>query len=252
MAAGLSAGAVALIGAGVGAAGSMAAANSASNAASSGSFAQTATTLTGMAIQDRQFQQVRQLLEPYVYQGQAASQQQGDILGLNGDAAQQWRVNQIGSSPMFQSMVDQGENAMRQNAAATGGLRGGNFQGALAQFRPSMLSAAISDQYARLGGIAGVGQNAAAGVGNSGAQMANNNTNLLGQLGAIQAGNALAQGRAAQQGINGITQGLGQAFGALGNMAGQQQGITQIAGGGPSFGSGYVPNQFSAAGGGLF
>lgn len=154
----------------------------------------------------------------YLNQGSLGAQQ--DLLGLNGAQAQQGAVDQIQNSPLFGSMVQQGENALRQNASATGGLRGGNFQGALAQFRPSMLSAAIADQYSRLGGLTGIGQNAAAGVGNSGAQMANNNTNLLGQLGQIQAGGALAQGRATQQSIGGLSQGLGTAFGALGNKFG--------------------------------
>lgn len=150
----------------------------------------------------------------YSSQGSLGAQQ--DLVGLNGADAQRAAVSGIENSPLFQSLLGQGENAMRQNASATGGLRGGNFQGALAQFRPSMLSAAIADQYSRLGGLTSIGQNAAAGVGNSGAAMANNNANLLGQLGSIQAGNALAQGRASQQAIGGITQGLGAAFGALG------------------------------------
>lgn len=150
----------------------------------------------------------------YLTQGSLGAQQ--DLVGLNGAPAQQAAVDQIQNSPLFGSLVQQGENAMRQNAAATGGLRGGNFQGALAQFRPSMLSAAIADQYSRLGGLTTLGQNAAAGVGNAGGAMANANTSLLGSLGQVQAGNALAQGRAAQQTIGGITQGLGTAFGALG------------------------------------
>src|SRR5690348_13438577 len=66
MAAGLSAGAVALIGAGVGAAGSMAAANSAGKAAGAGAASQTQTTLMGMAQQGQQFDRVQALLNPYV------------------------------------------------------------------------------------------------------------------------------------------------------------------------------------------
>lgn len=276
MAAGLSAGAVALIGAGVGAAGSMAASSAGGKAAGAAAASQTATTLQGMALQDQQYRQVQSLLSPYVqaatgtfdgasylranpdvaadayysahpeehyrqigqaegrggghYLTQGSLGAQQDLVGLNGAGAQQSAISGIENSPLFGSLVQQGENAMRQNASATGGLRGGNFQGALAQFRPSMLSAAIADQYSRLGGLTGIGQNAAAGVGNSGAQMANNNANLLGQLGQVQAGNALAQGRATQQNIGGITQGLGAAFGALG-------GKPSLFGGGSSSGS---------------
>lgn len=199
--------------------------------------------------------------EHYRMHGQAEGRQGGmltsgsltaqqDLLGLNGADAQRSAVGGIENSPMFSSLVNQGENAMRQNASATGGLRGGNFQGALAQFRPAMLSAAIADQYSRLGGLTGIGQNAAAGVGNSGAQMANNNANLLGTLGSVQAGNALAQGRATAQGINGIAGGLGAALGAFG--AGGGGGITTVSPPTSTFGVGYTPNQFSGSNGNLF
>jgi hypothetical protein len=63
----------------------------------------------------------------------------------------------IENSPMFQGLVQQGESALLQNAAATGGLRGGNTAAALAQFRPQMLNQQIQQQMQNLGGIAGNG-----------------------------------------------------------------------------------------------
>ena len=50
-------------------------------------------------------------------------------------------------------MVRQGEEAILQGASATGGLRGGNVQAALAQFRPAMLNRFVQQQYERLGGL---------------------------------------------------------------------------------------------------
>lgn len=173
-------------------------------------------------------------------QGSLGAQQ--DLLGLNGGAAQQAAYGAIENSPGFTSMVNQGENAIRQNASATGGLRGGNTQGALAQFRPSMLAQAIQDQYARLAGITTMSQNSAAGVGNAGMASAGMNANLLQQGGAAQAGAYLAQGNAIQQGIGGIA----NAFGVYQGQNGIGRGITATAPSSGSFGAGYTPNQFTA------
>jgi hypothetical protein len=87
--------------------------------------------------------------------------------------------------------------------AATGGLRGGNIQAALGQFRPQMLEQAINQAYGRFGGLAGTGlgltqnlvgggQSAAGMTGQAGQGMASNIGNLLAQQGAAQAGGALA------------------------------------------------------------
>jgi hypothetical protein len=96
-----------------------------------------------------------------------------------------------------------------QTASATGGLRGGNLQGALAQFRPALLSSLIDQQYGRLGGLTTLGQNAAAGTGAAAQTMGTNVTNLLGQQGAAAAGGELAQARAFGAIPSAISGGLG-------------------------------------------
>lgn len=161
-------------------------------------------------------------------------QQQQDLLGLNGADAQGRAISGIENSPYFSGLVKQGENAILQNASATGGLRGGNTQGALAQFRPQMLAAAIADQYQRLGGLTSLGQNAAAGVGNAGQNAANANSALLGQVGAAQAGGILGQAAGQVQGINGISSAFGTGLSGLSNYFNQPSyagGITGTGGG---------------------
>ena len=113
------------------------------------------------------------------------------------------------SSPQFAAMMQQGEGAMLQNASATGGLRGGNLQGALAQFRPQLLSQLIEQQFSRLGGMAQAGQSAAAGQANAGMQTGTNVANLYGDIGQAQAGGALAKGQMYQNMLNAPMQGLG-------------------------------------------
>lgn len=100
------------------------------------------------------------------------------------------------------AMTQQGENAILQQGSATGGLRGGNTQGALAQFRPQMLSNLINQQYGRLGGITQMGQASAAGVGAAGMQSGAQIADLLGQQGAAVAGGQLALGQAAAAPFN--------------------------------------------------
>jgi len=131
--------------------------------------------------------------------------------GAMHEGGQQAAFNAIEQSPGFQAIARQGEEAILQNASATGGLRGGNTQGALARFRPALLDEFINRQFSRLGNIASMGQNAAAGVGNAGMQTGVNIGNTL-----INRGQATAAGAGAQ----------GQIFG---NMIGQVGGMAANA-----------------------
>lgn len=170
--------------------------NAQRDAANTAASAQTESAQLGIDEQRRQFNAIQKLLSPYVQSGENALASQMDLIGLNGPEAEQAAVQRIASGERFIGQIAQGENALLQNAAATGGLRGGNLQAALAQFRPQMLSSAIESQFNKLGGIAGLGQASAAGVGAAGQQTGSNIANLYGQQGAAQAGAALASGQA--------------------------------------------------------
>jgi hypothetical protein len=183
--------------------------NAQKKAAKSAANAQKESSEAGIAEQERQFDAVRKLLEPYVNAGTGALSAQQNLIGLGGADAQRSAIAQLEQSPQFQTLMRQGEQGILANASATGGLRGGNTQGALAQFRPALLSQLIEQQYGRLGGLTSLGQNAAAGTGNAGMQTGNNITQLLGQQGAAQAGSALASGRANAAMWNSINQGVG-------------------------------------------
>lgn len=169
-------------------------ANQAADAASEAAALQAGLSREGIAEQRRQFDALKALLAPFVKTGTSALGGQADILGLNGDAAQNSAIASIQSSPQFSTLLKSGENAILQNASATGGLRGGNTQRALMEYSPSLLSKLIEQQYSRLGGLTSIGQNSAAQTGNAGMQTGVNIANLLGQQGAAQAGGILAQG----------------------------------------------------------
>jgi hypothetical protein len=164
-----------------------------SRAAGKAADAQSRSAQMGIDAQERAYNEMRMLLEPYTEAGPEALQAMRAQLGLEGAAPQQAAIQQIADSPLLQQLTQQGEQAMLQNASATGGLRGGNIQGALAQFRPAMLQAALDQQYARLGGLATAGQNSAAGVGTAGMQTGANTANLLGRMGQAQAGGIIGK-----------------------------------------------------------
>lgn len=158
--------------------------------------AQTAAAQAGIEEQRRQFEAIQALLAPFVQAGTGALAQQSALIGLGGAEAQTAALRALEQGPEFQALARQGEEAILQSAAATGGLRGGNIQAALAQFRPQILSGLIEQQYSRLGGLTTIGQNAAAGVGNAGMTTGQNIAQLLGQQGAARAGASLATGQA--------------------------------------------------------
>lgn len=191
--------------------------NAQTDAAETAANAQTQSSQLSIEEQRRQFDALQKLLEPYVSAGTGSLTEQQKLLGIYGpspESAQAEAINKLQSSPQFNAMFQQGENAILQNASATGGLRGGNTQAALAQFRPALLNQLINEQYTKLGGMTSLGQNAAAMQGNAGMQSANNISNQLNQIGAAQAGNALAAGKANAQ----LWSGIGSSVGTLGGM----------------------------------
>lgn len=202
----------------VGTVGGIYSANKSAGAAQDATREQVEAADRGIAEQRRQFDAIQQLLSPYVAAGNGAIAGQQNLLGLNGQPAQQSAIDGIQTSAQFGALAQQGENAILANGSATGGLRGGSVQAALAQFRPQLLSGLIDQQYQRLGGLSSMGQNAAAGVGNAGMATGNQITQLLGQQGAAQAGGALAQGKAYGQMATAVTGGIGQLSGMAGGV----------------------------------
>ena len=176
--------------------------------------AQTQSAQLAAEEQQRQFDAIQELLKPYTQAGTGALAAQQNLLGLNGADEQQRAIDAIGASPQMAALMKQGEDAILQNASATGNLRGGNTQAALAQFRPQLLSQLIQQQYQNLGGITSVGQNAAAMTGNAGMQTGNAIAANLNQAGAAAAGSALAAGKADAQ----MWSGFGNSVGMLGGM----------------------------------
>ena len=164
-------------------------------AAKEASKSQQQATQQGMEEQRRQFDIMQQLMDPYVQAGQQGLSGQQDLLGLNGFDKQQGAISNIENSPFFKSQYQQAENALLQNAAATGGLRGGNIQEALADNRSNLLFGNVQQQLQNLSGVASNGQSAAAGLGGNALQFGNNMAQGYQDIGQAQAGYQLAKGQ---------------------------------------------------------
>lgn len=180
---------------------------------------------------------IRALLNPYVSGGQQGLTGMMALMGLSGRDAQAAAIDGIKSGSQFEELSKQGEYAILANAAATGGLRGGDTQGALAQYRPAMLQSLIDRQLAGLTGLAGMGLSASGQL--SGFE--SDNARALGALemdrgnaigqgalgrgqvnaqyalneGSIGAGQATAMGQANAGMFGGIASGIGSVFGAM-------------------------------------
>lgn len=191
--------------------------NAQKSAAKTAASAQTAASDAAVAEQQRQFDAMKELLAPYVAAGEPAIQQMGVLAGLGTPSEQKAAISAIEQSPLFQAQVRQGEEALLQQAAATGGLRGGNVQAALAQYRPTMLQQAIENQYSKLAGLGQIGQASAAGQAAQGIQSASNIGNILAQSGQAQAQAALASGAA-------TANMWGNIAGSIGTVAGMSKG----------------------------
>lgn len=185
-----------------------------SNAAREAAGIQSGAAQSGIEEQRRQFDAMRELLKPYTEAGRPALEAQQAFLGLQGPEAERAAIERIRSGETFQALARQGEESLLQNASATGGLRGGNIQGALAQFRPQLLAGLIDQQYSRLGGMTALGQQSAAGVGNAGMESGANVANLMAQAAAAQAGGQLGSAKAYGNFLNLPAQFVGMQMGA--------------------------------------
>jgi len=152
----------------------------------------------------------------------------GSIQGIQGDTSyadisrqrQQQAITGIEQGPLYQELAKQGETGILQNASATGGLRGGNVQAALGQFRPQLLNQLIEQQYSKLAGLTslgagasqnllGIGQASAAGTAAQGSQASTNISNLLAAQGQSQAGGIIGAANAQAQGYGAASSAIG-------------------------------------------
>lgn len=197
--------------------------------------------ITGIGNENNRIQGV---LSPYTGAGDQAVTAEGQLLGLGGSGDQQRWIDQLKSSPLYQSEYRNGVDTILQNGAATGGLRGGNIQGSLANFGQDTLARVIQQELAGLGGLSSQGLQASNQSGTFGANAADNIASLQGLIGRTQAGGIL--------GKSAVDQGLWQSGGQLVQDAINQimQAMTGGAGGGAG-GNPFAALMGGGSGGGI-
>lgn len=134
-------------------------------------------------------------LQPYQQAGSQALGVQGALSGAQGQAAFDAAYTQ---SPYIKFLQQQGEQGVTRNAAALGGLGGGNVQKELSRFNQGLAGQGLQQQIGNLGAISGMGLNAST----AGANMA-------GQQGSL---------------LSGVTSQAGRDMANIANSTGQQVG----------------------------
>lgn len=185
-----------------------------SNASKKAAKTQSQSTDRASEIQKEMYEQTRKDLDPYNQAGNTAlSQIMGDM-GPDGYFNQSFSARNLNDDPSYQFRLQQGTDAIQSSAAAQGGLLSGATLKALQNYGQDYASQEYSNAYNRfnadqtnrfnrLSTLAGMGQNAAAQVGNNGMQtaqaianntMAGANAQAAGQIGQANAwGNAIGQ-----------------------------------------------------------
>lgn len=160
---------------------------------------------------------------PYREYGQQAAQRQAALTGALGPEAQQQALNEYMNSPALGYLQEQSERALTRNAAALGGLGGGNVRQDLTKLTADLYGQDFQNQFNRLGDIATRGYGAAATSAGLGQNLATGIANLGGTGAAyqMQAGRDMS-GNVGQTTVNlaGTQTGLG------GTQAGILSGLT--------------------------
>jgi len=130
---------------------------------------------------------------PYTTAGTGAVGQLGDLVGLNDPQSMQEAIDRIMKGPLYGALYNNGEEALLQNASATGGIRGGNTQRGLADFGSDTLAKVYQQTLSNLGSVANLGLGAQGAVTGAGQNTANNVMTAQTDIGRAQAGNYLTK-----------------------------------------------------------
>lgn len=177
-------------------------------AAQAASATEAAAAQAGIDETARQFDTFIELLSPFQQAGVAGVERQQVLTGLKGPEALESAISGIEGGPLFKALTQQSENAILANASATGGLRGGDVQGALAEYRPQLLDSLLQREFGNVSQIAALGANAAAAQGQGALATGGQTADLLTRQGAATAGGQIAVGNSNPLGTA-IATGLG-------------------------------------------
>jgi hypothetical protein len=258
----------------IGAGGSIIAGGEQAGAAKSAAQLQAQESQNALNQNQQQFNTNQQDIAPFLKGGQQA---EGELSGLTSTPGQglltPWNQTfqaptaaQAAQTPGYQFQLQQGENALQNSAAASGGLLTGGNEAALDQYSQGLASQNYqqvynnqlqqyqqgynqfennqANEYNRLAGLSGAGQTAATNLGQLGQQSANTAANIDLTTGAQQGQDIQNAGAATASGYAGASNAL--AGGA--NNISQLALLQSLLGGGSSGGSGLTSSDVSGLG----
>lgn len=182
-------------------------------------------TRESIASQEKMFGVSKKMMDPFREAGLTGMEQMMALGGMSGADAQRAALQSIQQGPEFEMLQDQAGQGILSGASATGGLRGGNTQRAMAELSPNLLMGLADRQYGRLSGLTNIGQASAAGQAGNAMALGGNlgQTHQLGgqlqaqahtQYGQARAGQSLGQAQALQGATNALQQyGMADAMG---------------------------------------
>lgn len=174
-------------------------------------------------LQNQNLQQTRQSLQPFINGGYGAQTSLSNMLGIGTPTdsgtygslmkpfdAQTFQQYQ---DPGYQFQLQQGQQALQNSQAAKDGVLSGGALKDLIGFNQGMANGAYQNSfgrymtqndatYTRLSSMLGIGENAAAGLGNTGAQVTSNIGNTLTSGAAAQAAGQVGSANAWSGGLN--------------------------------------------------
>ncbi len=152
------------------------------------------------------------ILSPYLYQGENALTQYGNIAGVNGSDAAAYAMNQFTTSPGYQYQLQQGLRAVDAGAASKGILRSGATLKAEQTLGTNLASQDFSSYINRLSDLSGLGSRAATSAANAdlgvGTQISGTNASAAGQQASIAGAEGTGLASAANLGIGSAVNGL--------------------------------------------
>jgi|GEM_PF-2227917 len=161
-----------------------------------------------LQLAQQQYDTMQTQISPYLSAGQTGLTDYGDLLGANGNDAQNAAIGDIKNGAQYQGLMQTGNQNILANASATGGLRGSNTDNTLANTGISTLNGLITQRLAGYGQLMGNGLNSIS-ASQAASNVFQNNSNQATQNSA----NAASQYDAAlansfKSGLGSITQGF--------------------------------------------
>lgn len=218
-----------VVGAGIGAVSSSRAASKAAKASKKAAATEAGAYERAAAMEaEAQMEQLAYLKEreaiPQQFREEALTRL-GGLAGLEGGVgSQQQLIEQAKISPLYQELLggrEAGEEAILRQAGATGGLRSGNVQAALAgynmQLQNQALTQAYNQQLQGLQGLANLPSNVTQ-IGQTMAGIGQTQAAGLTAAGQTRAAGQIAAGQAQQAGIQGVGSAIGSGLGQLAGL----------------------------------